>query len=585
MDSPSKTTGHKHLWTALLPALPFLLAIAVFSRALLNDFTYDDFLVIVNNHCITDNALPCACLSDRYFDVSGEGTYRPVITLLYHLVVRIFGPRPFGLHLVALILHACTAVLVTRLAQRLKSGSWALLPGIAFAVHPILTEPVCGIGFMEDILSTFLVVAGLLAALWSTDAPTRPRRVACGTAVTIVTLLAAAFSKESGVMLAVFAPVFILFSGDERLRVRAACLHTIALTPAVGIFLYVRFILLPGDSSSAARLGAGIVSSAANTAVIFAKYVGRLIYPFQLSIDRHTDLLSGLTDLRLWYAAGLHATMLLGAVLALRSRRLRGFTLGIFWFYAALLPTANIIPIFHPEADRYLYLPSIGFFLALAALAHCTTARRPIPARVLSVAMALLAVALSARTVTRIGDWRNNRTLWTHEMEINPDSDAAMAELAVESNAVGQYAHAEQLARAALETNEENSLARFQLARALMRNSRHRDALPFYQQLVARGTLHRHHLAQAWHEMGFIQDYTLKDTDEAARAYAAALAINPFILDAWARLGMIHATEGRTADAISVWEQALQRFPDDHALKHNIGIAKRALRAENEVVP
>ena len=582
MPCPAKTAGCEHLWERLLPVLPFVLAVIVFSRVLSNDFTYDDFLVIVNNHYIADASLPGACFSSEYFRVSAEGTYRPGVTLFYHLLVRLFGRRPFGLHMAALLLHACTAAMVTRLARRIGLGRWALLPGIAFATHPILTEAICGIGFMEDVISTFFVVGGILATLWSIDQPVRPTRLACGTVLTIMALLAAAFSKESGIVLALFVPVFLLFPTNGRPQPRAACLAAAVLTPAVCLFLYVRFHLLPGDSASAERLGGGLVASAANTTVIFAGYLGRLCYPLELSVQRHTELLSGPGDIRLWPAVALHAAILAGTLPALRSQRLRAFALGIFWLYAGLLPTANIIPIFHPEADRYLYMPSVGFFLALGALAHALSRARPAATRVLVTLFALPALAWSTRTVTRIADWRNNTALWSHELEINPDSDIAMSELAVEANAAGRYVRAAELARSALHLNEHNSLARLQLARALMRNSRHMDALPLYEQLVTHSTLQRHHVAQAWHEMGFIREYTLKDLQGAAKAYSAALAVNPFILDAWIRLGMIHATSGRTAAAIETWERGLEVFPNDKALAHNIGAARRALKTGNE---
>ena len=44
----------------------------------------------------------------------------------------------------------------------------------------------------------------------------------------------------------------------------------------------------------------------------------------------------------------------------------RGIFFGIWWFFITLFPVYNIIPIYNPFAERFLYIPLIGFCMLVA---------------------------------------------------------------------------------------------------------------------------------------------------------------------------------------------------------------------------
>jgi tetratricopeptide (TPR) repeat protein len=84
-----------------------------------------------------------------------------------------------------------------------------------------------------------------------------------------------------------------------------------------------------------------------------------------------------------------------------------------------LLPTSNlVIAIGSIMAERFLYLPSVGF---------CTVAAfglwRAFGERRIAVAVsALVVLALGARTYARNMDWQNERSLWASTLAASPDS-------------------------------------------------------------------------------------------------------------------------------------------------------------------
>src|SRR3972149_1946991 len=87
------------------PSLPVLILVIVclsqfvYLNSLSNQFVYDDEFTIVTNYFIkTWNNFPLLFNSD-YFKLSGELSYRPVVTLSYFIDYTLWKLNPFGFHL------------------------------------------------------------------------------------------------------------------------------------------------------------------------------------------------------------------------------------------------------------------------------------------------------------------------------------------------------------------------------------------------------------------------------------------------------------------------------------------------------
>ena len=190
--------------------LPVLLALAAFAGILRNDFTYDDYLVVGANSHLGRPGFLSALWSPRYFEVSGESTYRPLVTLAYYLVWKAGGLHPAAFHLLSLLLHAINTWLVVRLARQCRLTSTAAIAGIVFAVHPLASEAVCGVGFLEDCqVVTFGLLSLLVAAAWVV----RPERDGISRALltgAASLLFVACLAKETAVMIVGLLPLLLL---------------------------------------------------------------------------------------------------------------------------------------------------------------------------------------------------------------------------------------------------------------------------------------------------------------------------------------------------------------------------------------
>src|SRR5438270_2855222 len=111
--------------SVLLPLLG-LVTFVVYSGSLSFDFVWDDWPQIVNSPIIrTWSNLPRAFGSDLWYHVARHQVYyRPLFVAWSMLNFTLFGLRPWGWHLGAVVLHLCAGLAVFWLALRLRLEYW-----------------------------------------------------------------------------------------------------------------------------------------------------------------------------------------------------------------------------------------------------------------------------------------------------------------------------------------------------------------------------------------------------------------------------------------------------------------------------
>ena len=152
--------------TYLKKILPFIIFFPalLYINSLSNTFVYDDVYTITENYFIKSLGNLPKLFQPDYLLLSGELSYRPVVTLTYFIDYAIWQLNPLGYHLTNIILHTVNVCLFYCLIINIcKNHTVSLFATLFLLSHPILTETVIAICYREDILaSIFFLLAFIL---------------------------------------------------------------------------------------------------------------------------------------------------------------------------------------------------------------------------------------------------------------------------------------------------------------------------------------------------------------------------------------------------------------------------------------
>ena len=420
-------------------------ALLAYSNSFRAGLVFDSNLAILQDsrvHAATSENLHLILTEEYWYNRTTTGLYRPLCTFSYLLNYAIFGngPHPAGYHWVNFALHAVNIALVYLLGlllfQETKAKErLAFALAAVWAVHPVLTESVTNIVGRADLLAGFGVLAGLLCHVHGGAAsPWRKLAWLAGLALAATIGL---FSKESAVVVLAAMVIYDL-AFHQTWRARAA--GYLALAVSFLVFFYVRGQVLAnlpaglvpfGDNP---LMGASFWTARLTAIKVVGKYLWLLLWPSRLSCDYSYNQIP-LSTWGDWKTlAAVAACAALTAVAMACYRRSKPVFFFIAFFFAALAPTSNLVILIGTiMAERFLYLPSIGFAGCLVWAVYTVGKRFPSAA---PAALALVCVAFAARTYTRNLDWFDDRSLWTSAAQACPASYKTHTSLATDWIAV-----------------------------------------------------------------------------------------------------------------------------------------------------
>ncbi|MFN3532937.1 MAG: tetratricopeptide repeat protein [Candidatus Brocadia sp.] len=495
--------------------------------------------------------------------------------------------------------------------DRIPHTCLALLTCILFAVHPVVSEVVNVISYREDLIATaFLTTSFVLYLLYQERGSARISL--CSTlqngdsggfplsgpfhtgavslyAGAMATYFFALLSKESALALPALIFSFdLLFSASIRENGHSSPVFAIYKTVSkiirspfflgyIGIslvYLIIRFFIFHNPQEKIAYPEGSFFVNMLTMTKVLGRYIANIFLPLNLNADYHVLYLK--TPLTLSFIIPFFALFSL-VIIAIRLRRKRYFyrvmIFATLWFFISVLPVLNIIPLANIMADRYLYLPILGFCLFFSI----TLLQLKISIIKHSVIGSLIIFYIVV-TVNRNNVWRDEFTLWYNSSQSPSCSFTTYNNLGTQYNKKGYpdaalicYQKAIQKAREVGFTHY--ATVYYNMGNAYEKKDLLQQAVSAYKKAIQMKPDYQ----QAHNNLGKVY-FVLNRYDDAIAEYNNAIAIDPNFAYAYNNLGVLYNKLGRQEEALAAYKKALSLDPQYGDAYYNLGNIYEARR-------
>jgi Flp pilus assembly protein TadD len=571
-------------WCRCRPVATYVLASIVwttvlYAHAVTAGFaSYDDASQIVQNPSLSSLAAslkyfqsPVSFASD--FRGCGASFYRPLFWLSLAIDEKLWGLNPAAFHLTNVLLHWLSGLFLFLLLRRLHMSSLSsALTSLLWICLPINSEAVAWVSGRPYCLVACFLLLGALFAERYLSRPAVKYLAGYGLAA-----FCALFSHEEGVLMVAFTLLLTIAKHKGKSRA-AMMLHGVSV---ITILLYFQLRHVVGAT------GVTTKGTMASFGLFFWKYLGWMVLPIHMSIERSTD-----TPPPGWSGHALAAWLCLAlacAVLIVVHRKIPRSSIGFAWMGIGLLPFCGMVFIYQGMAERYTYVASMGLALMVVVISVESQVR------LRRFVLGLIAVWVLwgvYRLETRISDWSDAARLYRHSLQATPRSaklhynlGAVLEERRDFTQASGEYNKAVGLepyyepALAGL-GNVDLNLGRAKEASRMFQKAlqlkpddvkavtNYGNALQLLGQFDAAKAQYQRAISlapdndDAYCDLGVLL-FRAGDADAAVLQFDQAAKINPSDPTPLFNLAAIYQKSGRPDLAVKLYERVLRLSPDD----------------------
>jgi len=343
--------------------------------------------------------------------------YRPTVYLSFYLDKSVWGLNPFGYHLSNLIFNSFTVLLVfwfvffffDSLKTSVQADKIAFLSSLIFSLHPIHVESVSWIAGRTDVLCTLFLMLGLLFHLIS-------YKQLLFIPFAVLSFYLSLLSKELAVVF--FLLVLILDFTTGQLKKRRNLIIYFAYVFILFAYFYLRTKSYVNITAVSERnINIAVESDFLKyldiikvLVSVYYAYIYKLLFPFQLNAFI-TEVIK-----ELYYLVSAFIVLSSLAFVLIYSIIKKYFIISftVFWIMITLAPSAllSIIKMTPTSlAERYLYLPSVGFALIFGYFLYLLLQKNISRKITLSVLMIIIVLYISIN-LKRQGVWADDLSLW-----------------------------------------------------------------------------------------------------------------------------------------------------------------------------
>jgi tetratricopeptide (TPR) repeat protein len=487
-------------------------------------------------------------LARIWTELGATQQYYPLVHSVFWIEQRLWGDTPLPYHLVNIVLHAASALLLLRVLLILKiPGAW--LAAAIFALHPVQVESVAWISELKNTLSGVFLFVALLFYLRFDRSRNRSAYV-----LALVAFFLGLMCKT--VIAPLPAVVLVLFWWK-----RGRLLWKQDVLPLIPFFflgisagLFTAWVERTFIGAQGEAFNYGLIERCLIAGRAFWFYLTKLFWPENLIFVYPRWRI----DASIWwqYLFPL-AALLFFAALLLWNRRSRAPLAAFLIFAGMLFPVSgffNVYPfIFSFVADHFQYLAAIAVITLIAAGLTLLFERLKISPTLRLIFCAMLLGVLATLTFRQARMYADAETLYRVTIERNPECWMAYSHLGRIYRLSGKLNEALPYFRKALEINPNHADTYDNLANTLGQLHRVTEALGYYDKALAikpRSAIAQSNLGSLLLQIGRI--------DESLAHLEKAVEIDPRKGDAHNNLGNTLLQAGRVTEAIAHYQKAIE---------------------------
>jgi tetratricopeptide (TPR) repeat protein len=554
---------YKYLTVVLL----IVCSLIAFGRILANDFiNFDDNIYITeNNHIksgINTESIKWAVTS------SYASNWHPLTWLSHILDWQLFGANASGHHLVNLLLHIGSAILLFLFLNKTTGSLWpSAFVAALFTLHPLRVESVAWVSERKDVLSMFLGLAVLYTYALYVEKPKLSKYCLC--------LILFALGLLAKPMLVTLPFVLMLLdywplerwqksyaagnvpasesvserSGKKKIKVnkgsstnekkvsvpltnRAKIIRSLLWGKSPFIFLALVSCIVTIWAQSNGGAVASLeklpfLERIMNAIVSYIAYLLKIFWPVNLAVFYPYEQF-----LPLWEVFGAASILLAISIAVIYFIKKAPFLfVGWFWYLGTLVSVIGLMQVGKQAmADRYTYLPSIGVGIMIVWSIVYLLPKVKLR-KIIIIPAAIILAALTFLTWQQCGYWKNSVVLYDHVLKVTKNND----------------------------------LAHYNLANELVKQKNIGEAITHYLEAIKINPYY----SNAYSNLGAALAAQGKN-EEAIAHYLAAIKINPNEEEPHSNLGVVLAAQGRNEEAIAHYLEAIKINPNYDDAHYNL---------------
>ncbi len=447
-DFPEKIKKNTFLYKTHTAAVLIvgIFSFLLYAQTISYEYALDDTLVITKNNFTKQgfSGIDDILLNDQFVGFFGKdknllpgGRYRPLSQVTFAIEYEFFELAPGISHLINVFLYAIAMVLLYFALQKIflateisNKNIWFSIPfwaTILYAAHPVHTEIVANIKGRDEIMALFFIMITMVSIFSYMD-----HRKILKLCIALIAFFLALLSKETAATFLFIIPLTIYYFRTYSLKDIIRFSFIPLLFVMVGYLILRNLalgnILLDGAENNELLndpyIHAGFMEKLATIIFVMALYLKLIFLPHPLTHDYYPKQipLMNIQEVQVWLAIIIYVFLLIIVIRGIRKKSVVSYAI-LFFLITISLASNILFNIGTFMNERFLFIPSLGFTILLAyIIINKLSLLKKFRKSIILLALFLILIPYSIKTISRNTAWRNDFTLFTTDVKVSTNS-------------------------------------------------------------------------------------------------------------------------------------------------------------------